>query len=73
MRRRGISAALSRIGEGVGIALDSLRANKIRAALTILGVAIAIGAVLSGLLIWWNPAATVFGQEDASALDAAGS
>ncbi len=34
---------------------------------SILGVAIAVGAVLSGLLIWWNPAATVFGNEDASA------
>lgn len=38
---------------------------------SILGVAIAAGAVLSGLLIWWNPAATLFGREDASALDAA--
>jgi len=38
---------------------------------SILGGAIAVGAVLSGLLIWWNPAATVFGVEDASALDAA--
>ena len=38
---------------------------------SILGVAMAVGAVLSGALIWWNPAATVFGQEDASALDAA--
>ena len=27
--------------------------------------------MLSGLLIWWNPAATVFGHEDASALDVA--
>ena len=34
-------------------------------------MAIALGAVLSGLLIWWNPAAIVFGHEDASALDAA--
>ena len=55
MRRRGISAVLSRIGEGVGIALDSLRANKIRAALTILGVAIgvtvviAMGAAITGI------------------------
>src|SRR6478752_1692050 len=38
---------------------------------SILGGVIAIGAVLSGLLIWWNPAATVFGREDASALDVA--
>ena len=40
--------------EGVGIALDSLRASKARAALTILGVAIGvmvvmvIGAIISG-------------------------
>src|SRR5213594_2762468 len=40
--------------EGVGIALDSLRANNVRAALTILGVAIGvmvvmvIGALISG-------------------------
>ena len=38
---------------------------------SILGAAIAVGAVLSGLLIWWNPAATVLGHEDASALDVA--
>ena len=38
---------------------------------SILGVAIAVGAVLSGVLIWWNPAATVLGHEDASALDVA--
>jgi putative ABC transport system permease protein len=55
MSRRGGSAALSRLGEGVVIALDSLRANKIRAALTILGVAIgvtvviAMGAAITGI------------------------
>jgi len=38
---------------------------------SILGAAIAVGAVLSGLLIWWNPAASVFDQKDASALDVA--
>lgn len=38
---------------------------------SILGVAIAVGAVLSGLLIWWNPASTVLGHDDASALDVA--
>jgi MFS family permease len=38
---------------------------------SILGVAIAVGAVLSGVLIWWNPAATVLGRENASALDVA--
>jgi putative ABC transport system permease protein len=46
--------ALPRVFEGVGIALSSLRAHKMRAALTILGVAIAvtvvmvIGALISG-------------------------
>jgi putative ABC transport system permease protein len=45
----------ARLLEGVGIALDSLRANKVRAALTILGVAIgvtvviAIGATITGI------------------------
>ncbi len=44
-----------RAAEGVGIALDSIRANKVRAALTILGVAIgvtvviAMGAAISGI------------------------
>jgi MFS family permease len=38
---------------------------------SILGGAIAVGAVLSGLLIWWNPVATVFGHDDVSALDLA--
>jgi putative ABC transport system permease protein len=55
MTRRGTLASLSRIGEGVTIALDSLRANKVRAALTILGVAIgvtvviAMGAAITGI------------------------
>ncbi|MCU0283336.1 MAG: MFS transporter [Candidatus Nanopelagicales bacterium] len=37
---------------------------------SILGAAIALGAVLSGLLIWWDPANTVL-DTGASALDAA--
>ena len=37
---------------------------------TVVGLAIAVGAVLSGGLIWWHPAQTVFGL-DVSALDAA--
>jgi putative ABC transport system permease protein len=41
-----LSAKLSSIGEGVVIAVDSLRANKVRAALTILGVAIGVFAVV---------------------------
>jgi putative ABC transport system permease protein len=43
-RRYGFSIA--RIGEGVGIAIDSLRANKVRAGLTILGVAIGVMVVI---------------------------
>jgi putative ABC transport system permease protein len=43
-RRYGFS--ISRLGEGVGIALDSLRANKVRAGLTILGVAIGVMVVI---------------------------
>ncbi len=39
-------ASLSRVGEGVGIALDSIRANKVRAALTILGIAIGVMVVV---------------------------
>jgi putative ABC transport system permease protein len=46
---------LARLSEGVGIALSSLRSNKVRAALTILGVAIgvmvviAIGSAITGI------------------------
>ena len=35
------------MGEGIGIALDSVRANKVRAALTILGVAIGVTVVIA--------------------------
>ncbi|MDH4347706.1 MAG: ABC transporter permease, partial [Gemmatimonadota bacterium] len=35
------------LGEGVGIAFDSVRANKVRAALTILGVAIGVMVVIA--------------------------
>jgi len=38
---------LSRMVEGAGIALDSLRSNKVRAALTILGVAIGVTVVIA--------------------------
>ncbi|HEY7637313.1 MAG TPA: ABC transporter permease [Gemmatimonadales bacterium] len=44
--RRPISIA-SRMLEGVVIALDSLRANKVRAALTVLGVAIGVTVVIA--------------------------
>jgi len=41
------TTALSRMAEGVGIALDSVRANKVRAALTVLGVAIGVTVVIA--------------------------
>ena len=50
-----IGTTLTRMAEGIGIALDSVRANKVRAFLTILGVAIgvmvviAIGAAITGI------------------------
>src|SRR6266498_4665517 len=55
MTPRRTASTLSRLAEGVGIALASIRANKIRAALTILGVAIgvtvviAMGAAITGI------------------------
>ncbi len=54
MRRRA-AGTLPRLAEGVAIALGSLRAGKVRAALTILGVAIgvtvviAMGAAITGI------------------------
>ncbi len=39
--------SFGRVFEGVGIALDSLRGNKVRAALTILGVAIGVMVVIA--------------------------
>jgi putative ABC transport system permease protein len=38
---------IQRVGEGVGIALDSMRANKLRSALTILGVVIGVSTVMA--------------------------
>ena len=38
---------LSRMAEGIVIALDSVRSNKVRAALTILGVAIGVMVVIA--------------------------
>lgn len=42
-----MSQSISRAVEGIGIALDSLRASKVRAALTILGVAIGVMVVIA--------------------------
>ena len=42
-----LSARMTTIAEGVGIAIDALRANKSRAALTILGVAIGVFVVVA--------------------------
>ena len=50
-----VGTTLTRMAEGVGIALDSVRASKVRAFLTILGVAIgvmvviAIGSAITGI------------------------
>jgi len=43
----GVGRGLSALREGIGIALDSLRASKTRAALTILGVAIGVAVVVA--------------------------
>ena len=47
MSRAIQTTVLSRMAEGVGIALDSVRANKVRAALTVLGVAIGVTVVIA--------------------------
>ena len=47
MTRTRTAAGLTALREGVGIALDSLRANKTRAALTILGIAIGVMVVMA--------------------------
>jgi putative ABC transport system permease protein len=47
MTRRSRLGLVSRGIEGAGIALDSLRSNKVRAALTILGVAIGVTVVIA--------------------------
>jgi putative ABC transport system permease protein len=46
MPRRSVTV-LSRMIEGAAIALDSLRSNKVRAALTVLGVAIGVTVVIA--------------------------
>ena len=47
MTRARPITVLSRMTEGVAIALDSVRSNKVRAALTILGVAIGVTVVIA--------------------------
>ncbi len=42
----GLGTRLSNLLEGIGIAVDSLRANRVRAALTILGIAIGVFVVV---------------------------
>lgn len=41
------AGTVSRMAEGVGVALDSLRSNKVRASLTVLGVAIGVTVVIA--------------------------
>jgi putative ABC transport system permease protein len=43
----GLSSMLFNVKEGVGIAFDAIRANKVRAALTILGVAVGVFVVVT--------------------------
>ncbi len=47
MSAGSLAAGVNALREGVGIALDSLRANKTRAALTILGIAIGVMVVMA--------------------------
>ncbi len=47
MTLSGLGRSATALREGVGIALDSLRANKTRAALTILGIAIGVMVVMA--------------------------
>jgi putative ABC transport system permease protein len=47
MTRTRVGLGVTALTEGVGIALDSLRANKTRAALTILGIAIGVMVVMT--------------------------
>ena len=42
-----LSTRLSAIGEGVRIALDAIRANRVRAGLTILGIAVGVFVVVA--------------------------
>ena len=44
---RGRGSSVARVFEGMGMALDSVRANKVRASLTILGVAIGVLVVIT--------------------------
>lgn len=53
------------IREGVGIAIDSLRANKVRAFLTILGIVIGVAAVMSMSAVIVGIRTSVTGQLDA--------
>ena len=46
MSRTSLWSSIARMGEGVGIALDAVRSNKVRAGLTILGVAIGVMVVI---------------------------
>jgi putative ABC transport system permease protein len=47
MGRTGFAAGINALREGIGIAFDSLRGNKTRAALTILGIAIGVMVVMA--------------------------
>ena len=65
-RRRG-GSAVTRMLEGAAIALDSIRSNKVRASLTILGVAIGVTVVIA-----MASAITGINQSITSILESAG-
>ena len=67
MRAQRTGSVISRMLEGSTIALDSIRANKVRAALTILGVAIGVTVVIA-----MASAITGINQSITSILESAG-
>ena len=64
---RRLLAPLNRIGEGVLIALDAMRANRTRSALTVLGVVIGVATVMAMASLVQGIRAQIF-----NALDIAG-
>ncbi len=46
-RPRTLTSALATLGEGIGIAFDAIRANKLRSLLTILGVGVGVSVVVT--------------------------
>ena len=64
---RAINTRMSAVAEGVRIALDAVRSNKVRAGLTILGIAVGVSIVV-GLLAGLLPALKASGLDPVEAL-----